>query len=354
LVDTNNLTGYAQVVEELQNGTVTKQYTYGLDLISQRQSSGISFYNYDGHGSVRGLSNNLGSVTDTYTYDDFGTIIERTGNTSNSYLYAGEQFDSDLGFYYNRARYLNVNTGRFFSQDSYEGDSKNPISLHKYLYANADGINRIDPSGNFSLTEALTVVTVITVLATMPSCTSVLQHFAPPRTVSFGWFIDKIITMNLKAIPIDSNEMTEIKEIAMSVFRKAYEDYVVTVQEGDVGNKMNVRDQIGDACGATFFPGASVSTIYYATIKSEADMYAKELKITERAKIIQGVGRGIGNTAAHEFLHQLDIIKSHNTDDRLSYSYHACDRWEQFYGEDFHWSPIAREELDRSLLKKSK
>ena len=35
LVDTNNLTGYAQVVEELQSGVgVVKSYTYGHDLIS--------------------------------------------------------------------------------------------------------------------------------------------------------------------------------------------------------------------------------------------------------------------------------------------------------------------------------
>jgi hypothetical protein len=36
LVDTNNLTGYAQVVEELEGGIVVKAYTYGHDLISQR------------------------------------------------------------------------------------------------------------------------------------------------------------------------------------------------------------------------------------------------------------------------------------------------------------------------------
>jgi RHS repeat-associated protein len=166
LVDTNNLTGYAQVVEELQNGGVTKQYTYGLDLISQRQSSGVSFYNYDGHRSVRGLSNNLGSVTDTYTYDAFGTLIEKTGNTDNNYLYAGEQFDSDLGFYYNRARYLNVETGRFISQDTFEGNHLEPKSLHKYLYVGNDPSNKIDPSGyaELTLTGSLIAVNVDSIL----------------------------------------------------------------------------------------------------------------------------------------------------------------------------------------------
>ena len=109
-VDDQNLTGYAQVVEELQNGSVVRKYSYGLERISENQLiSGawkISFYNYDGHGSVRALTNNTGVVTDTYDYDAFGNLIASTGSTGNSYLYAGEQFDPNLGLYYNRARYL--------------------------------------------------------------------------------------------------------------------------------------------------------------------------------------------------------------------------------------------------------
>jgi RHS repeat-associated protein len=153
LVDTNNLTGYAQVVEELQNGVgVIKSYTYGLDLISQRQvtnNNQVNFYQYDGHGSVRGFTDATAQLTDTYAYDAFGTLIEKTGTTVNSYLYAGEQFDADLGFYYNRARYLNVQTGRFISQDSYEGDKFDPSSLHKYLYTHNNPVNGVDPTGMF-------------------------------------------------------------------------------------------------------------------------------------------------------------------------------------------------------------
>lgn len=40
LVDTNNLTGHAQVAEEITGGNVSKTYTYGHDLISQRFASG--------------------------------------------------------------------------------------------------------------------------------------------------------------------------------------------------------------------------------------------------------------------------------------------------------------------------
>jgi RHS repeat-associated protein len=63
-------------------------------------------------------------------------------------LFAGEQFDPELGLYYNRARYLDVRAGRFWGMDTDEGDDTDPLSLHKYLYASGNPVSRVDPSGN--------------------------------------------------------------------------------------------------------------------------------------------------------------------------------------------------------------
>ena len=62
-------------------------------------------------------------------------------------FYRGEQYDSDLGLYYLRARYYNPQTGRFLSRDPEDGKAVDPASLHKYLYAGGNPVNRIDPSG---------------------------------------------------------------------------------------------------------------------------------------------------------------------------------------------------------------
>ena len=157
LVDDLNPTGYSQVVEELVNGQVQRQYTYGHMILSQRlrlaEGWAVRFYSADGHGSIRQLTDEAGTVTDTYTYDAFGKLISRTGTTPNPYLYAGERFDEDLGLYHLRARYYNADRGRFFSMDPYPGGTYDPVSLHKYLYANADPINFTDPSGLSSLGE---------------------------------------------------------------------------------------------------------------------------------------------------------------------------------------------------------
>ena len=146
LVDDQTPTGYAQVAEELVSGVVTAQYTYGPMRISQRRTA-TSFYGYDAGGSVRQLFDNTGTITDKYSYDAFGSTVSQTGSTVNEFQYRGEQNDASLQMYYLRARYYRPQTGRFLSQDSYEGDDEEPVSLHKYLYANADPVDGMDPTG---------------------------------------------------------------------------------------------------------------------------------------------------------------------------------------------------------------
>lgn len=153
LVDDRNLTGYAQVLEELGGGAVQRVYTYGLNRISQSQASGATFYGYDGHGSVRLLTDGPGALTDRYEYDAFGIVTDQTGVTPNVYLYSGEQNDSSVGLYYLRARFLSVAVGRFLTGDAFAGDPQSPLSLHKYLYVGSNPVNRLDPSGYLSLPQ---------------------------------------------------------------------------------------------------------------------------------------------------------------------------------------------------------
>jgi len=164
LVDDLNPTGHAQVVEELTAGAVSRTYTYGPQRINQNQLISNtwtpSFYGYDGFGSVRTLTDTTGTVTDTYDYDAWGNTVNTTGTSPNVYLYRGEQYDSDLGLYYLRARYFNPLSGRFLTRDPKEHkpitSKKRPIDptkFHKYLYAGADPINRLDPRGRDEIIE---------------------------------------------------------------------------------------------------------------------------------------------------------------------------------------------------------
>jgi RHS repeat-associated protein len=163
LVDKNR--DYAQVLEERVNDALTASYVYGLDLISQERGNADSFYLVDGLGSTRGLTNASGVVTDTYAYDAFGNSIASAGGTANNYLFAGEQFDPNLGDYYLRQRYYNSGVGRFTRRDAYEGSLEDPMSLHKYLYAHANPVTYTDPSGLFSAGEAQAAADIANTLA---------------------------------------------------------------------------------------------------------------------------------------------------------------------------------------------
>jgi RHS repeat-associated protein len=171
LVDELNPTGYTQVMDELVNGSVTRTYAYGLNRISENQLiNGTwtpSFYGYDGHGNTRFLANSAGTITDTYTFDAFGAPIASTGTTPNSYLYSGERFDNSLNLYHLRARYYNMLTGRFETMDQYAGSIFDPATLHKYIYARSNPVNRIDPRGRADAVEMPALIWRIVSAATI-------------------------------------------------------------------------------------------------------------------------------------------------------------------------------------------
>jgi RHS repeat-associated protein len=140
-------------------------YVYGWDLVSENRGGVKSFYLVDGLGSTRALTDSSGAVSDRYIYDAYGNLIASSGNTENSYRFAGEQFDKNLGQYYLRDRYYGTNIGRFTRSDNFEGSFDNPLSLNKYLYANGSPSNYSDPSGQFLIAESSAAKSVRNVLA---------------------------------------------------------------------------------------------------------------------------------------------------------------------------------------------
>ena len=166
VVDKNR--DFAQVLEEVDGlGALVVRYVHGDDLISQSRAGTTSYYHYDGLGSTRALSNDTGGTTYTYTYDAFGNLIVSVGTTRNDYLFTGEQLDPNIGFYYLRARYYDPALGRFLTMDAFPGTMFDPITLHKYLYANVNPINVIDPSGRFGLASVGVSLSVRSILVSI-------------------------------------------------------------------------------------------------------------------------------------------------------------------------------------------
>ncbi|MAE67841.1 MAG: hypothetical protein CMJ18_26605 [Phycisphaeraceae bacterium] len=152
LVDRQNHSGHPQVVEErVDDGDAVPERSYliGLDVIGQ-VDSGVEDMNFsalivDGLGSTRIVVDDAGRFLQAYDFDGYGR--PNAVDLRTRLLFAGEQFDHITENVYLRDRYYDVRSGRFNRVDPFSGNIVDPKSFQKYIYAYADPINLIDPSG---------------------------------------------------------------------------------------------------------------------------------------------------------------------------------------------------------------
>ena len=133
-------------------------YADGLPLAQHTSTGSTAYLHTDIRGDVRVATDATGAVTDTWTYTVDGQLTARTGTTPVSVGGRGETHDTTTGLIWLRARWYDPATARFLSADPWHGNPANPISLNRYVYANADPVNMHDPTGLFSLTETATVM----------------------------------------------------------------------------------------------------------------------------------------------------------------------------------------------------
>ncbi len=120
------------------------------------------------------LAISAGDITASYNYDGYGRALNFSPtNADTSLLYAGEMYDKNTQQYYLRARWYSPLTGRFNRIDPFAGNNRDPQSLHKYLYAHSNPINRIDPTGQLSLSLP-GILTTISIIGT------IMAIVAPP------------------------------------------------------------------------------------------------------------------------------------------------------------------------------
>ena len=112
----------------------------GDDLLAVVRPTETRYYHADGLGSIRFLTDESGNVTDTYENTAFGELLGHVGSDPQPYQFAGEPFDPNVGFYYNRARWMDPGVDRFLGMDPFQGVIQDPFSLHKYLYAFAGDV----------------------------------------------------------------------------------------------------------------------------------------------------------------------------------------------------------------------
>ncbi|MBC7383365.1 MAG: hypothetical protein H7296_10305 [Bacteroidia bacterium] len=142
-----------QILEEQDSSRNPKgTCIYGIGLIARIDSANnFSYYHFDGTGNTIALTDSSGLITNTYTYEPFGEMLNHNGNSDQPFLTGGRQGVTTEGnnIFYTGIGYYDAVTGRFISKSADWGLITNPQSLNRYLFAFNNPLSIIDKSVNF-------------------------------------------------------------------------------------------------------------------------------------------------------------------------------------------------------------
>jgi len=202
------------------SGQQIARNVYGLERIARILEPGSAayallsdqqgYYLYNGHGDVTSIWDIQGSLLNTYEYDPWGVVLEKTGMLDNPFQYSGEYQDTP-GRQYLRARYYDANVGRFLTEDTYRGDTANPGSLNLYTYVANNPLRYADPSGHMPewVNETIDAVNPLSDIMTLADpCASMFDKGLAVVSIAANFFPEA------KPLTIAAKEARAAKRVA--------------------------------------------------------------------------------------------------------------------------------------------
>ena len=159
----------ASVVQIASSANPTSPTNAAIDAIGSRiavsAGSTVGWTLPDLHGDVAGYANaGLTAVSDAFRYDPYGGLIDQTtSSTPSPWRYQGKLLENggtgtsdlyDFGF-----RSYAPGLGAFTSLDDVMGSAQNPLTLNRFLYAQANPETLVDPDGHNPFCAAAAVAT---------------------------------------------------------------------------------------------------------------------------------------------------------------------------------------------------
>lgn len=97
----------SRLLYKVENDSTVTKYIYGIGLIGEVSESGAKIYHFDYRGSTAAITDKDGEIIDTFSYDIYGRLENRTGTSAIIFLYNGRDgvvTDSNV-LLYMRARF---------------------------------------------------------------------------------------------------------------------------------------------------------------------------------------------------------------------------------------------------------
>lgn len=125
----------------------------GARIATRTSAGGFGWTLPDLHGNVAGmLSPSGGAVTDAFRYDAYGKLVGSvTSSLPTPGRFQGKLLESTVGnsdLYDFESRSYAPDLGVFTQLDSVAGSAMNPLTLNRYLYADANPETLSDPDGH--------------------------------------------------------------------------------------------------------------------------------------------------------------------------------------------------------------
>ena len=171
-----NSSGYR--VSKTVNGRTTEFDTLNGILVSQSDGANSIYFQYsnapigfvlddvqyfyitNNNGDIVGISDYAGNKIASYTYDEWGKLLEISAANEesrkiaeiNPLRYRGYYYDNETGYYYLQSRYYDPDLGRFISADDFNYlNTNNKLSINAYIYCNNNPTSKYDSDGHEAL-----------------------------------------------------------------------------------------------------------------------------------------------------------------------------------------------------------
>jgi RHS repeat-associated protein len=150
-VDTYGYLGPTETAYETGAATTDAILDASGARVAVKTGGSVAYVLFDLHGSIAALVPSASTtLSDAYRYDPWGQTVATTGSATNPWRYRGllDVSPTTTPLYDMGARYYSPQLGTFTSEDSTAGKAADPLSMNRFLYAEADSTTLIDPDGH--------------------------------------------------------------------------------------------------------------------------------------------------------------------------------------------------------------
>jgi RHS repeat-associated protein len=148
--------GWSLLEERDAGDTLIHKYIHGavIDEIIVRYNGSPVWYHHDALGSTTHVTDNTGTVVESYTYDVYGApsffdsagIQQPVSSVQNRFLFTGRERLAEAGLYDYRNRFYSYVLGRFLQTDPIRPQASD---INAYSYVRNSPIAYADPLGTY-------------------------------------------------------------------------------------------------------------------------------------------------------------------------------------------------------------